>query len=231
MNFSQFNLRLSPIFLWGIATSVILCSAHAAAQPVVISRDGAVEQSVGTQYVYESYAIVHPLQPPVRESYSVELTELWPGGVSFKYRVEQSVIGTEEGIQTLTSLDDCKTIDPWWEPSEIEFDDRCELWISPKAYRELVTTGTSYLTVDKLARHDSVVRWERTAFVHFLVTRNGYPAMLNALKAQTSRGDEFIILADPDNPLILSAKSTHFSWTLKSIGCAGSDTQTLADKP
>lgn len=194
------------------------------AQSVVITRDEAVVQVPGTRYVYESYAVVHPLQPPVRERYVVDLTEIWPGGVSFKYRVEQSVIGTDEGIQTLTSLDDCRTLDPWWEPSEIEFDDRCELWIPPKVFRELVTTGTSYLSVDRLVRRDSVIRWERAGFVRFLVTRNGYPAMLDAIKVNTSRGDEFIILADAKNPLILSAKSTHFSWTLKEIGVSGNAT-------
>lgn len=193
----------------------------AQAQPAVISRDAAVVQLAGTRYVYESFAVVHPLQPPVRERYEVDLTEIWPGGVSFKYRVEQSVIGTDEGIQTLTSLDDCSSLDPWWEPSETAFDDRCELWVPPKVLRELVTTGTSYLSVDRLVRRDSVIRWERVGFVHFLVTRDGYPAMLESIKVRTTRGDEFVILADPKNPLILSAKSTHFSWTLKEIGRSG----------
>lgn len=171
----------------------------------------------GVRLLYEAWSIVQVFAPPVREDFEVTMRDVWPGGVSFSYSVTQKVIGESTGIQTLSSLDDCAKIDPWWEPSATDFDDRCELWISKKSYCEMKATGKTWISVDTLVRRDTIVRWEREKEVRYLCTLDGRPVLLNALSVKTSRGDEFVVLDDEQNPLILSAKTTAFSWSLREI--------------
>ena len=203
--------------------AIALCAAPAqdgladenAGARVIIRHDA--ESIQGARLHYESYSTVHPLRPPIREDYTIEILEKWPAGVIFSYEIRQSVLGTETGIQSLSSLDSCRSLDPWWDPSQSSFDGRCELWISPRQLRELIVEGKTYLSVDTLARKDSVVRWIYDGDASFWVSSGGRRIALDAVRAQTSRGDEFVILKDFDNPLILKAKSSYFSWTLVRI--------------
>lgn len=166
---------------------------------------------------FDGWGAVHPLRPLVEENFTIDITEKWNGGVSFRYTVEDSEIGSGSGIQTLSSLDACTSIDPWWEPMETEYDDRCEFWIPPAKYWEIVTKGTIFLNVDTIARGDTDVRWVKTGKVHYPCDINGTPTLLDAIKIKTVRGDEIIILADPDNALILSIKSMYFAWKLRRV--------------
>lgn len=125
-------------------------------------------------------------------------------------------MGVEQGVESLSSLDDCKALDPWWDPSEISHDDRCGLWLPKQAFLELTTTKKTWLAIDTLARQDSTVRWEYQGKVWFLVTSNKAPVLLRGIMVKTTRNDELIVLDDIDNPIILSVKSTFFSWNLKS---------------
>ncbi len=171
----------------------------------------------GVRLSYEAWSIVQVFAPPVREDFVITMRDVWAGGVSFSYSVSQKVIGESTGIQTLSSLDDCARLDPWWEPSATDFDDRCELWISKNSYRELKATGKTWIAVDTVVRRDTVVRWERGRDVRYLCTLDGRPVLLNAMSVKTSRGDEFVLLDDEKNPLILSAKTAAFSWSLREI--------------
>ena len=197
-----------PAFVWGQDEVRAYASE---------SSRATLELKSGTKIDYEAWAIVNPLQPPVREDFWVTIKEIWKGGVTFEYELEQKVIGSERGMQNLSSLDECKSLDPWWEPMASAFDDRCELWIPRRVYMELLANQKSWLAVDTLARRDSTVRWELQGKIKFLCEIDGHPILLNALKIKTSREDEFVILNDPDNPLILSAKSTYFSWNVSRI--------------
>ena len=176
-----------------------------------------VESIQGTRLHYESYAIIHPLRPPIREDYTIEIVDKWGAGVIFSYEVRQSVLGTSTGIQSLSSLDACRSIDPWWDPAQTSFDGRCELWISPQQLRELIVEGKTYLAVDTIERKDSVVRWSFDGDVVYWVSIDGRRVALDGIRAHTSRADEFIILKNFENPLILKAKSSYFSWDLVKI--------------
>ena len=176
-----------------------------------------LELRPGTQLSYEAYSVVSPLSPRVREDFTITIRDLWPNGVTFLYALEQKVIGAEQGMQTLSSLDDCASIDPWWEPMSVDFDNRCELWISKKAFRELKGIGKAWLSVDTLVRNDSTVRWEMPVSVQFPCKVNGVPRLLRALRVKTNRGDDVIVLDDPQNPLILAIESAYFAWKLLSV--------------
>ena len=171
----------------------------------------------GTRLEFRASATDHPMRPMVEENFVLEILETWTAGITFKYEVNQKVLGTETGIQTLSSLDTCTTLDPWWDPGETSFDDRCEFWIPAKVYRELLVNHKSYLSIDTLARRDSVVRWEQTGKTHFSVEINGRPVLVEALVVHTSRNDDIMIWNNPANPLILAIQSTYFAWELKSV--------------
>ena len=175
-----------------------------------------IELKANMRLNYEAY-VVHPLRPKVREDFTITIRDLWPNGISFGYAMEQAVIGADQGIQTLSSLDDCTSIDPWWEPMATDFDNRCELWISKKAFRELKGSGKAWISVDTLMRNDATVRWEIVGPERFRCTVQGIPMLLRSLHLKTNRGDDVIVLDDPQNPLILSIESAYFSWKLTSI--------------
>lgn len=171
----------------------------------------------GIRLEFDAHSVVHPLRPPVQENFVLHIHETWKGGISFRYEIQQKVMGEEQGFQSLSSLDTCTAIDPWWEPMKTDYDNRCEFWVPERIFRELITDGKSYLSVDTEARRDSVVRWEVIGKTLFLVTLDDHPVLLDAIRIKTSRDDSFLILNDVDNALILEAKSTFFSWRLQKI--------------
>lgn len=181
--------------------------------PSVILEPGLVLQ-------YEAYSIIHPYRPPVREDFSIRIAESWAGGVSFKYTSVDENIGAQKGLESLSSMDDCPNLDPWWDTMEIGHDDRCELWASKRVYMELASTGKSWMNIDTAFRQDTAVRWESVGKVRYLCVVDGQPVLLNAIQIKTSREDEIIMLDDPDNPLILHIKSMYFSWDLRKIDTA-----------
>lgn len=183
--------------------------------PSLIS-ESSLRLTTGTRLRYEAYAIPSAFRSPVREDYAVAIQDIWEGGAIFEYTIDQSVLGQTRGTQVLTSLDTCDRLDPWW-GAQSEFDDRCELWFSREAMRDLSTTGTGYFVVDSEFRKDSVVRWERVESVQFLCRVGGRPVLLPALRLKSSRGDEAVVLDDLQNPLVLGIRSTYFSWNLRSV--------------
>ena len=171
----------------------------------------------GSTLSYTALSVIHPLRPPIKENYTVTIDEIWRYGVRFAYNITQSVLGTATGFQTLSSLDTCSKIDPWWEDNHSDFDDRCELWISRQNYFDLMTDKKTYIAVDTEVRKDSVVRLEFIDYVDFPCTVHNAFTLLPAFRVRSSRNDTFIILDNPDNPLILSAESAYFSWHLDAI--------------
>ena len=182
-----------------------------------IIQQAAIQNKPGVSIEYESWATTYAYRPPVREDYTIKILETWKGGITFRYLIKQSTLGEVSGNQTLTSLDDCTSLDPWWEPDKVEFDGHCQLWIPAKKLTELKVENKTYLPVDTVVRHDSVVRWDFQKKLEYPCEIDNQTVLLKAVKAKTSREDEVVILDDPDNPLILSIKSTNFSWRVVKI--------------
>ncbi len=166
---------------------------------------------------FRAQATDHPLRPMMEENFAIEILETWVSGITFRYEIEQLVIGTESGIQSLSSLDTCTAIDPWWDPGETSHDSRCEFWIPEKVYRELVVNRISYLSIDTLMRRDTVVRLELQNRTSVKLELNGRPVKVEALVIQTSRNDKLLVLDDPANPLILGMESSYFAWEIVSV--------------
>lgn len=203
------------VILWIAVFSLSISPSEAHTQsvfeaPMLVMKEG-------VRLEFNAHSVIHPLRPPVEENFVLHLDEVWDKGISFRYEVMQKVIGEEIGFQTLSSLDTCTSLDPWWEPMQTDYDNRCEFWVPGQVFRELMTDGKSYLAVDTVARRDSVVRWEVTGKTLFLVSIDERPVLLNAIRVKTSREDEFLILNDSNHALILEAKSMFFSWRLQKI--------------
>lgn len=195
-------------------TYILLPSMAHATPAFPTLENTAIDESPNTVYQFEAYAKPHPLASTYREDFHIILREKWPSGVSFQYFTEQKVLGDSTGTITLSSLDDCKSLDPWWDPNETLDDAHCELWIPKKLYLALITSGVGYLPVDTQWRRDTSVRWELKDRIPYRVEIDGHTRILDALHVESNRDDVFIILEDIENPLILSVQSQFFSWKL-----------------
>ena len=206
--------KIIPIFIAWI--SLLLSHSLMAQEPTWLEHRQ-FDLKPGMKLVYEAYSSGNIMGQRIREDYAITIRDLWLNGVTFQYALNQKVLGYEQGLQTLSSLDDCASIDPWWEPSAMDFDDRCELWISKKAFRELKGMGKAWLNVDTVMRNDTTVRWEFLAIVQYSCNVDGIPRIFRALLLKTNRGDDVVVLDDPQNPLILSIKSAYFEWKIIAI--------------
>ena len=182
-----------------------------------IIQQPAIQNKPGLHIEYDAWVSAGSLHQFVREDYVIDILETWKGGVTFRYTIQQSALGDSTGTQTLTSLDDCVSLDPWWEPDKVEFDDRCELWIPGKNLIELLVEHKTFLKVDRYARRDSNVRWEFQREVEYPCEINHQTVLLKAVLARTSRNDDIIILNDPEYPLILGIDSSYFKWRVARI--------------
>ena len=182
-----------------------------------IIQQHVIQNKPGLHIEYDAWVAAGSFNQYVREDYVIDILETWKGGVMFRYTTIQSALGDIVGIQTLTSLDDCTVLDPWWSPDEMEYDDRCELWIPGKNLIELLVDNRTFLNIDKLARRDSSVRWEFQKEVSYPCEINHQTVMLKAILVTTSRNDEIIILNDPEYPLILGIDSSYFRWRVRRI--------------
>ena len=209
------SLGAAPLVM---ALALFAFSGPALADPApgILERPALAPQP-GTQYAFEGYSRPHVLAATLREDFTIVLREIWRGGVSFQYSTEQKVLGDARGVLTLSSLDDCRSLDPWWDPDETDSDTRCELWIPRSLYMSLVASGFGHLAVDTIMRRDDPVRWELKGRTRYRCRENGHAVELPALIVHTARNDEFVILDDPDNPLILRAESTYFRWLLREV--------------
>lgn len=171
--------------------------------------------SPGLELSYEAYA--HYGFDTRREDFEIKILDTWPAGVSFLYRAFFKGQSIAEGVETLSSLDNCNKIDPWWDPVQSHHDDRCELWLSQRDYTRLMAQETVYLAIDTEARGDIVLAMNLKTKGLYACEVNGKVLQLPAIYVSSQRGDELILLADPQNPLILSIKSSYFSWKIRRI--------------
>ena len=176
-----------------------------------------IVNQAGLHLEYQAWSAERLYAPLVREDFNIDILDTWTGGVTFRYTANQRVLGMTSGLQTLTSLDDCQALDPWWEPSKIAHDDRCELWMPSDKFRELIVEHKTYLAVDSLVRRDSVVRWDYMGKIIYPCEINGQIVLLQAIQVKTSRDDVIVILDDVDYPLILSMNASYFKWELVKI--------------
>lgn len=124
----------------------------------------------------------------------------------------------------------------FWEPGELTTDTSA-IWLSQEAFQELKETRQTAWSADVLTRiswvgkevqdriHGAVedadeVLLEATAdFVEFELTADGQTTSVQSLKAHDSFGNEYIILANEANPLVVK-----FTYDAVSVGATGIDT-------
>lgn len=124
----------------------------------------------------------------------------------------------------------------YWKPGETTTETSA-IWLSTEAYRELKETRQTDWTADVLTRiswvgpeamdriHDGVatvddVSLEADAeFVDFELTVDGQRTAVEAIRAHDSFGNEYIILANEANPLVVK-----FTYDAVSVGFTGFDT-------
>lgn len=145
---------------------------------------------------------------------------------------------TQTGTLEATGLDDAHAtfLPMFWEPERMTTDTSA-LWLSAEAYRELRDTRDTAWSADVLTRiswvgddvqeqireateHVEDVRLEAEAdFVEFDLTTGDDSITVEAIEAHDSFGNEYIILANEANPLVLK-----FTYNAVSVGVTGFDT-------
>lgn len=144
----------------------------------------------------------------------------------------------ESGTVRARGLDDAHStyLPMFWDPGA-ETTDSSALWLSQEAFRELRDTRETDWSADALTRitwvgkdvqeriHegvetvDEVVLEAAPDFVDVDVTVDGTTTTLESIRAHDSFGNEYIILADEANPLVIT-----FTYNAVSVGITGFDT-------
>lgn len=144
----------------------------------------------------------------------------------------------ESGTITAVGLDDAhQTFLPmFWQPGETTTDTSA-IWLSREAYRELRETRETAWSKDVLTRIswvgkevqeridsaaenvDEVVLEAEADFVEYELTRDGQRITVEAIQAYDSFGNEYVIVANETNPLVVQ-----FTYDAVSVGLTGFDT-------
>lgn len=141
-----------------------------------------------------------------------------------------------EGAITATGLEAAHTphLPFYWQPGET-FNDTSLMWLSREAFSELQTTRRTRWSEDVLTKLSvlplAVIEEIRATtedrtihlnaepeYTSFEVSVNGRTQVLQAIKAYDDFGNEYLILADADNPLIVK-----FTFNAISTGTIGVD--------
>jgi len=144
---------------------------------------------------------------------------------------------TQEGLITGQALDDAHAalLPIYWPQVETEATDTSLMWLSSQAFNELKETRQTRWSADVLTRLSNLPRWaldqidEATAdrnisltaepeFIEFEVTIDNQPTAVQAIEAIDDFGNEYIILDNAENPLILK-----FTFNAVSTGAIGID--------
>lgn len=124
----------------------------------------------------------------------------------------------------------------YWDPGETTTETSA-MWLSREAFRELRETRRTAWSRDVLTRiswvgeevreriHDGVGEVEEvyleaeSDFVEFELAVNGRTTTVRAIRAHDSFGNEYVILEDEENPLVVE-----FTYNAVSVGLTGFDT-------
>jgi len=126
----------------------------------------------------------------------------------------------------------------FWEPGQTTTDTSA-MWLSREAFRELRETRQTAWSPDVLTRiswvgkevqeriHSAVEQVDEeevyleaeTDFVDFELTVDGQPTTVQAIEAHDSFGNEYVVLANEANPLVVK-----FTYNAVSVGATGLDT-------
>ena len=72
------------------------------------------------------------------------------------------------------------------------------VWVSRKIYRELVATGSTRIKMNRFPRKLELLEEDR-----FQLSLNRRPHEVPVIRAVDDRGAEWVLLKDPDNPVLL----------------------------
>ncbi len=72
------------------------------------------------------------------------------------------------------------------------------VWVSRKTYGELVTTGRTRIKMNRFPRKLELLEEDR-----FRLSLNRRPYEVSVIRAEDDRGAEWVLLKDPDNPVLL----------------------------
>ena len=115
--------------------------------------------------------------------------------------------GGVHGFRHIADLEDSAVHHAWFANREKLRSDATAPWIGRRVYRELVEQGTSEVIIHR-RRDAEPVAVEKVGDDHSFVRIDGRPWQVPVIRARTSRDDDLVILADPDNPLVLRLSET-----------------------
>ena len=144
----------------------------------------------------------------------------------------------ESGTVRARGLDDAHStyLPMFWDPGA-DTTDSSAIWLSQEAFRELRETRETAWSADALTRitwvgkdvqeriHegvetvDEVVLEAAPDFVDFDLTLDGNPTTVSVIRAHDSFGNEYLVVAEEANPLVVE-----FTYNAVSVGVTGFDT-------
>lgn len=159
-------------------------------------------------------------------------------GVGEETPTPEVEIVEETGTITAVGLADAHAtfLPMFWEPGETTTNTSA-IWLSREAFQELKETRQTAWSADVLTRitwvgkevqeriHsaaenvDEVMLEAEPDFVEFELTADGHTTAVQAIKAHDSFGNEYVIIANEANPLVVK-----FTYNAVSVGITGFDT-------
>ena len=156
----------------------------------------------------------------ISENYEcvVRVENVKPDKIHYKWWENYPAGRVQSGDWIMTDLASSRNYNSWWHHGEYKYTEDTAPWISKIVYRELKEKGNSVLNIDVDGRGDKNLKLYLEEQSEYNILLNNKNKTLKALAAHTNKGDNLIILDDPENPLVLLANvSNIYEWHVTKI--------------
>lgn len=126
------------------------------------------------------------------------------------------------GVSLVRDLNSCEAFDPWWpvrgETNEEFLPERCELWLSRTAYRDIKLKGHAFFKPDQETRNDREMKLILKENTHLTVMIDGHPTPLPVLEITSEENDQIWVHDSEQNPYVLKSRiKGGYSWRVTDI--------------
>ena len=217
------TLLWTVLALCALATSLVSSSSEAE----IVRREKVLYDFPlveGAHVIYDTtqtYGFYEYYGKPAEYTTRIRIHEVIGSQVRFEWWMEGHDVDQSldtHGFSTIRGLAEGRVLDPWWTDGEDMIKDRCELWISQRAFDELHSFQQTRFKVDTVARGDIDTVLFLVGLGTFPVTINGDLVDLPVLILKSNHDDSLMVYNNRDNPFVLSADLPNIShWDVVEI--------------